>query len=95
MALWLDDQRVTGLAALIEALAVAYQAERPDLEMGDLTALVVCDDCCEFFGTTGAWRRACRIHDAVVGARKRTGAAGRVCLTSASPSGAVRDRQPS
>jgi len=41
VALWLDDRGVTGLAALMEALAVAYQAERPDLEMGDLMALVI------------------------------------------------------
>lgn len=30
---------VAGLAQRIEALSVAYQADRPDLEMGDLTAL--------------------------------------------------------
>jgi hypothetical protein len=41
VALWLDDHGVTGLATLIEALAKAYQAERPDLEMGDLTTLAV------------------------------------------------------
>jgi hypothetical protein len=41
VALWLDEHGVTGLAALMEALAVAYQAERPDLESGDLTALVI------------------------------------------------------
>jgi hypothetical protein len=40
-ALWLDDQGVTGLAVLMEGLAVGYQAERPELETGDLTALVV------------------------------------------------------
>jgi len=41
VALWLDDQGVTGLAALMEALAVAYQAERAELETADLTRLVI------------------------------------------------------
>jgi ribosome-binding protein aMBF1 (putative translation factor) len=32
--------------------------------------LAICDDCCEFFGTASAWRRAFRIHDAMVRAKK-------------------------
>ena len=27
--------------------------------------LAICDDCCEFFGTAGAWRRAFRIDRAM------------------------------
>jgi hypothetical protein len=41
VALWLDDRGACGLAEIVERLAVAYQAERPGLEMGDLTALVI------------------------------------------------------
>ena len=41
MALWLDDNGTNGLFERLEALSVAYQAERADLEMGDLTALVI------------------------------------------------------
>ena len=36
-----SQQRVPGLGALMEGLAVDYQAECPELETGDLTALVV------------------------------------------------------
>jgi len=36
--------------------------------------LAVCDDCCEFFGAVSAWRRAFRIHDAIVHTRKIPGA---------------------
>jgi hypothetical protein len=32
--------------------------------------LAICDDCCEFFGTASAWRRAFRIHDAIVHEKK-------------------------
>jgi hypothetical protein len=28
--------------------------------------LAICDECCEFFGVLSAWRRAFRIHDAIV-----------------------------
>jgi hypothetical protein len=31
--------------------------------------LAICDDCCEFFGAVSAWRRAFRIHDAIVHAK--------------------------
>jgi hypothetical protein len=41
VALWLEDHGVTALGALMEELAKAYQAERPDLEGGDLTTQVV------------------------------------------------------
>jgi hypothetical protein len=40
VALWLDEHR-PGLWQRMEALSVAYQEERPDLETGDMTALVV------------------------------------------------------
>ena len=32
--------------------------------------LAICDDCCDFFGTVSAWRRAFRIYDAIVHAKK-------------------------
>jgi len=41
VALWLDEHGVPGLWQRMESLSVAYQSERPDLEAGDLTALVV------------------------------------------------------
>jgi len=41
VALWLDDHGTTGLFERMEALSVAYQAERAELEVGDLTALVI------------------------------------------------------
>jgi hypothetical protein len=41
VALWLDDQGVEGLGGLMEELAKSYQAERPALETGDMTALVL------------------------------------------------------
>jgi hypothetical protein len=41
VALWLDDRGVKGLGALMEAVAVAYQAERPALETPDLIRLVI------------------------------------------------------
>jgi hypothetical protein len=41
VALWLDEHGVPGLWQRMEALSVAYQSERSDLEAGDLTALVV------------------------------------------------------
>jgi hypothetical protein len=40
VALWLDAQHA-GLWRRMEALSVAYQEERPELETGDMTALVV------------------------------------------------------
>jgi hypothetical protein len=41
VALWLDGHGVDGLWQRMEALSVAYQGERLDLEPGDLTALVI------------------------------------------------------
>jgi hypothetical protein len=41
VALWLDDRGVKGLAKLMEALAVVYQAERAELETPDLPRLVI------------------------------------------------------
>jgi Domain of unknown function (DUF3854) len=41
VALWLDEHGVGGLWERMEALSVAYQSERPDLEAGDMTALVL------------------------------------------------------
>ena len=38
--------------------------------------LAICDDCCEFFGTAGAWRRAFRIHDATEHSAKDPSPAG-------------------
>jgi hypothetical protein len=38
--------------------------------------LAICDDCCDFFGAVSAWRRAFRIYDAIVHARKSPGAPG-------------------
>jgi hypothetical protein len=38
--------------------------------------LTICDDCCDFFGTVSAWRRAFRIYDAIVHLEKRPGASG-------------------
>jgi ribosome-binding protein aMBF1 (putative translation factor) len=32
--------------------------------------LAICDDCCDFFGTVSAWRRAFRIYDAIKHAGK-------------------------
>jgi len=46
LALWLDGQGVSGLWQRMEALSLAYQSERPDLEAGDLTALVVLAAAC-------------------------------------------------
>jgi hypothetical protein len=36
--------------------------------------LAICDDCCEFLEAVSAWRRAFRIHDATVYAKRRDGA---------------------
>ena len=41
VALWLDDHGTAGLFERLDALSVAYQTERTDLEIGDLTALVI------------------------------------------------------
>jgi hypothetical protein len=41
VAKWLNDQGVTGLWKRMEALSQGYQAERQDLEPGDLTTLVI------------------------------------------------------
>jgi hypothetical protein len=41
VALWLDEHGAGGLWQRMETLSVAYQTERPDLEAGDVTALVV------------------------------------------------------
>jgi hypothetical protein len=41
VAAWLDDNGTVGLFDRLEALSVAYQEERADLEIGDLTALVI------------------------------------------------------
>lgn len=41
MAKWLEDQGATGLWERLEKLAVDYQRERPNLEMSDLTGLVI------------------------------------------------------
>jgi hypothetical protein len=38
--------------------------------------LAICDDCCEFFGAVSAWRRAFRIYDAIVHAKRSPGATG-------------------
>jgi len=38
---WLDAQGVKGLWERMDALSVSYQDERPDLELSDLTALVI------------------------------------------------------
>ena len=38
---WLDGQGVTGLWQRMEQLSMDYQAERPNLEVSDLTALVI------------------------------------------------------
>ncbi len=41
VALWLDDHGTEGLFERLDALSVAYQTERTDLEIGDLTVLVI------------------------------------------------------
>jgi hypothetical protein len=41
VALWLDEHGVSGLWQRMEALSVAYQSERTDLEASDLTVLVL------------------------------------------------------
>lgn len=41
IAKWLDDQGLAGLWTRMEKLAVDYQQERPNLEMSDLTGLVI------------------------------------------------------
>jgi len=41
VALWLDGNGVPGLWERMEGLSVSYQNERPELETGDLTALVI------------------------------------------------------
>ncbi len=41
VALWLDEQGVTGLWERMESLSVAYREEQPNLETGDLMALVI------------------------------------------------------
>ncbi len=41
VARWLDGRGVSGLWERMNALSVAYQSERPDLETSDLTALVI------------------------------------------------------
>jgi hypothetical protein len=41
VAAWLDDNGMVGLFDRLEALSMAYQEERADLEIGDLTALVI------------------------------------------------------
>jgi ribosome-binding protein aMBF1 (putative translation factor) len=38
--------------------------------------LAICDDCCEFFGAVSAWRRAFRLYDAIVHAKRSAGGAG-------------------
>lgn len=40
-AMWLDDNGVAGLWGRMEKLSVGYQAERCEMESGDLTALVI------------------------------------------------------
>lgn len=41
VALWLDANGMAGLWDRIEALSIAYQEERVDLEIGDLTAIII------------------------------------------------------
>jgi hypothetical protein len=41
VALWLDDKGAGAVFQRIEALSVAYQIERTDLESGDLSAIVI------------------------------------------------------
>lgn len=41
VASWLDDCGAKGLRGRMESLAMAYQKERPTLEIGDLTMLVI------------------------------------------------------
>lgn len=41
VAAWLDDNGAAGLFERLEALSFDYQAERVDLEVGDLTAIVI------------------------------------------------------
>lgn len=41
VALWLDDQGVSGLWGRMEGLSVAYQSERPALETDDFTVLTI------------------------------------------------------
>jgi hypothetical protein len=41
VALWLQDNGVAGVFDRLEALSVAYQAERPDLEAADITVVVL------------------------------------------------------
>ena len=36
--------------------------------------LAICDDCCEFLGAVSVWRRAFRIYDAIVHAKRNGGA---------------------
>jgi hypothetical protein len=38
--------------------------------------LAICDDCCDFFGTVSAWRRAFRIYDAIAHPKRSPGAPG-------------------
>jgi len=41
VALWLDRRGVSGLWQRMESLSVNYQQERPELELGDMTLLVI------------------------------------------------------
>ncbi|MCL4872011.1 MAG: toprim domain-containing protein [Anaerolineae bacterium] len=41
VALWLDEQGISGLWARMEQLSIDYQVERPNLELSDLTALTI------------------------------------------------------
>ena len=53
VVLWLEDNGVTGLWHQMEALSESYQAERTDLEYGDLTALTIralCAKCANLIG---------------------------------------------
>jgi hypothetical protein len=65
----LTDLDLRPLRCLICACAAEGNTLRVT-QVEDGCWLAICDDCCEFFGTVSAWRRAFRIYDAIVHAPK-------------------------
>ena len=55
IAAWLDQNGVPDLWSRMEGLSMSYQAERPDLEMPDLTSLAIrsISDICDVSGISG------------------------------------------
>ena len=55
IAAWLDQNGIPDLWRRMEGLSMSYQDERPDLEMPDLTSLVIrsISDICDVSGISG------------------------------------------